>query len=91
MIVERFPFPSPLLRFPTKSFRPGIDASAASSHPVSRPPLSLPQLFSSGRRLVCSLGTFNLFRLLPPLTLPPSHLHLAAPFSLLDLTHLTMN
>lgn len=43
MIVERFPFPSPLLRFPTKPSRPCTDASAASSHPESHPPLSPPR------------------------------------------------
>lgn len=90
MIVERFPFPSPLLRFPTKPSRPGIVASAASSHPESHPPLLPPGCLVQVGVVMLSWD-FQPLRLLPPLTLPQGRLHLMVPFSLLNSTHLTMN
>jgi hypothetical protein len=90
MIVERFPFPSPFLRFPTKPSRPGIVASTASSHPKSHPPFSLPRFLLQVGRLLLSWD-FQPLRLLPPLTLPQGRLHLMDPFSPLSYIHLTMN
>lgn len=89
--LEWFPILSlPLLRFPAKPSRPCTVASAAFPHLDSRPPISLPRCLVQVGGFLLS-WVFQPLRLLPPLTLHQSHLHFDAPFSLLPVTHFTMN
>lgn len=81
MIVEEFPLPFPLLRFPKKP----LDLSSALQrlHPIDPAvPLRATLTIKSGRGLPALLSLLT-FRASSPLSLLQKHLPFAAPFSFL--------